>query len=145
MTVWPNDLRSGLRVIAKSRGFTAAAVLSLAIGIGASTAIFSATNALILRPLPYSDADRLTILWQRSPGLNVPRDWFSLGQYLDIATDNTTFERVAAAIGASLNLTGDGRPERVDGVRVSSSFFAVFGIRAAIGTVFAADDDSPGK
>ena len=92
-----SDLRQSLRSLAKSRGFTAAAVLSLAIGVGANTAIFSVTNALILRPLPYPHDDRIAILWQRSPGLNVAQDWFSLGQYLDIKTQNTTFEAVAAA------------------------------------------------
>src|SRR5215510_14397492 len=145
MERWLNDVRHGLRVLAKARGFAAAAVISLAIGIGANTAIFSVTNALILRPLPYPDADRIAILWQRSPGLNVPQDWFSIGQYLDIKTENTSFERVAAAIGASFNLTGEGRPERVDGVRVSSSFFPLFGARALHGRVFTADEDQPGR
>src|SRR4051794_27680962 len=94
MDTWRNDLRHGLRVLAKSRGFTAVAVLSLAIGIGANSVIFSVTNALIIRPLPYPAADRIAILWQRSPGLNVSQDWLSLGQYLDIKTQNTVFERV---------------------------------------------------
>jgi predicted permease len=145
METWLNDVRHGLRVLAKARGFTAVAVLSLAIGIGANTAIFSVTNALILRPLPYPNADRIAILWQSSPGLNVPQDWFSIGQYLDIKADNTAFERVAPAIGASFNLTGEGRPERVDGVRVSSSFFPLFGARPALGRVFTEEEDQPGR
>jgi len=140
-----NDLRHGLRVLAKARGFTAVAVLSLAIGIGANSAIFSVTNALLLKPLPYDNADRIAILWQRSPGLNVPQDWFSTGQYLDIKADNTTFERIAAAIGASFNLTGNGRPERVDGVRISSSFFPLFGAKPLIGRVFTEEEDQPGR
>lgn len=140
-----NDIRHGLRVLANARGFTLVAVLSLAIGIGASTAIFSVTKALILEPLPYRDAKRIAILWQRSPGLNVPQDWFSIGQYLDIAAENTVFERVAAAIGASFNMTGDGTPERIDGVRVSSSLFPLFGAHSQIGRVFTTDDDQPGK
>src|SRR6478672_9075903 len=142
---WRNDVRHGLRVLAKSRGFTAVAILSLAIGIGANSAIFSVTNALLIRPLPYPHADRIAILWQRSPGLNVPQDWFSLGQYLDIKTENTVFERVAAGIGASFNMTGNGRPERIDGVRVSSSLFPIFGAHAAMGRVFSAEEDQPGK
>jgi predicted permease len=140
-----SDLRQSLRSLAKSRGFTAAAVLSLAIGVGANTAIFSVTNALILRPLPYPHDNRIAILWQRSPGLNVAQDWFSLGQYLDIKTQNTTFEAVAAAIGASFNLTGNGRPERIDGVRVSSSLFSILGARPQVGRVFSSDEDQPGK
>ena len=140
-----SDLRQSLRSLAKSRGFTTAAVLSLAIGVGANTAIFSVTNALLLRPLPYPHDDRIAILWQRSPGLNVAQDWFSLGQYLDIKTQNTTFESVAAAIGASFNLTGNGRPERIDGVRVSSSLFSILGAEARVGRVFSAEEDQPGK
>ena len=134
-------------MLGASPTFAAIAILSLAIGIGANSAIFSVANALILRPLPYGNADRIAIVWQRSPGLNVPRDWLSIGQYVDIKTGTTAFERVAAAIGASFNVTGDGggRPERVDGMRVSSSFFSLFGARAAMGRVFSSDDDAPGK
>jgi predicted permease len=142
---WWQDLRHGLRVLAAQPAFTAVAVASLALGIGANTAIFSVTNALLLRPLPYEDADRLTILWQRSPGLGVKQDWFSTGQYLDIRLDNQVFTDVAATIGASFNLTGQGVPERVDGARVSSSLFSLFGAKAAAGRVFAADEDNPGK
>jgi len=140
-----NDLRQAVRVLGKSPTFAAIAILSLAIGIGANSAIFSVTNALILRPLPYADADRIAIIWQRSPGLNVPRDWLSIGQYVDIERANSSFAQVAAAIGASFNVTGDSKPERVDGMRVSSSFFPLFGARAAIGGVFTTDDDAPGK
>src|ERR1044071_5366794 len=142
---WRNDVRHGLRVLAKSRGFTAVAVLSLAIGIGANSAIFSVTNALLIRPLPYPNADRIAILWQRSPGLNVPQDWFSIGQYLDIKAENTVFEGSAAAIGASFNVTGDGPPERVDGVRVSSSFFPLVGASASLGRVLTGVEDTPGN
>ena len=134
-----------MRTLGKSPAFAAIAILSLAIGIGANSAIFSVTNALILRPLPYPDADRIAIIWQRSPGLNVPRDWLSIGQYLDIKPGNAAFEQVAAAIGASFNVTGDGKPERVDGMRVSSSFFALFGARLGMGSAFTSDDDAPGR
>jgi putative ABC transport system permease protein len=145
MEAWWQDLRHGWRVLRTSRGFTAVAVLSLAIGIGANSAIFSVANALLLRPLPYADADRIAILWQRSPGLNIAQDWFSTGQYLDIRAENQVFEQVAAGIGASFNLTGQGPPERIDGVRISSALFPIFGARAALGRVFARDDDLPGK
>jgi len=145
MENWIKDLRHAWRVLRGSPGFAAVAILSLAIGIGANTAIFSAANAVVLRPLPYPDAGRIAILWQRSPGLNVARDWFSLGQYLDVKLENTTFSGVAAAIGASFNVTGDGNPERVDGMRVSSSFFPLFGARTQLGSPFTADDDQPGR
>jgi MacB-like periplasmic core domain len=110
----------------KKRGFTVVAILSLAIGIGAISAIFSVTNALLLRPLPYKDADRLVIMWNRSLGLNVVQDWFSPGQYLDIKAENHVFEQVTTTLGGSYNFTGHGTPEHVDGARVSSSLFPLF-------------------
>jgi len=145
METWWQDLRHGLRVLASQPAFAAVAVASLALGIGANTAIFSVTNALLLRPLPYDDAERISILWQRSPGLGVQQDWFSTGQYLDIRADNQVFTDVAATIGASFNLTGTGVPERIDGARVSASLFPLFGAKAAAGRVFTAEDDTPGK
>jgi predicted permease len=145
MESWLIDLRHGARVLLKARAFAAVAVLSLALGIGANTAIFSVADAVLLRPLPYPDDDRFMILWQRSPGLNVKQDWFSIGQYLDIKAENTVFESTAAAIGASFNLTGSGQPVRVDGVRVSSSFFPLVGATAATGRVFTAAEDAPGQ
>src|SRR5258706_8497354 len=107
------DVRYAVRTLAKNPGFAAAAILSLAIGIGANTAIFSVTDALLLRPLPYKDADRLAIMWQRSPGLNIALDWFSTAQYFDIKTGHSGFEDVAIAIGGNNNLTGYGEPERI--------------------------------
>src|SRR6266576_5441086 len=92
------DLSYGIRTLVKNPGFTGVAVLSLAIGIGANSAIFSVTNGLLLRPLSYKDADRLVILWNRSPGLNVAQDWLSPGEYLDLRSQNHVFEHVAAAI-----------------------------------------------
>ncbi|MFY9610611.1 MAG: ABC transporter permease [Blastocatellia bacterium] len=139
------DLSYGIRMLLKNPGFTAVAVLSLAIGIGANSAIFSVTNALLLRPLSYRDADRLAILWNRSPGLNVEQDWFSPGQYLDVKTQNTVFEEVAISIGGSFNLTGPGGPEHIDGARVSSSFFPMLGATSALGRVLLPNEDEPGK
>ena len=143
-TLW-QDLTHGIRTLIKNPGFTAVAVLSLAIGIGANSAIFSVTNALLLRPLPYNDADRLVILWSRSPGLNVPQDWFSPGQYLDVKTQNTVFDETAIAIGASFNLTGQSAPEHIDGARISSSMFSLLGANAMLGRVLSPEDDEPGK
>jgi predicted permease len=143
-TLW-HDLSYGIRTLLKQPAFTAVAILSLAIGIGANSAIFSVINALLLRPLPYQDADRLVILWNRSPGLNVEQDWFSPGQYIDVKTQNKVFETTAVTIGASFNLTGQGGPEHVDGARVSSSFFPLFGVRALLGRVLLPEEDQPGK
>ena len=78
------DLRGALRALVRTPGFAVTAILSIAIGVGANTAIFSVASALLLRPLPYRDADRLVILWNRSPGIGVAEDWFSTAQYFDI-------------------------------------------------------------
>src|SRR5215470_12934240 len=99
------DLRYGFRSFVQSPGFTATAILSLAIGIGANSAIFSITSALLLRPLPYKDAKRLVILWNRSPGLGITQDWFSTAQYFDIKSGHQGFAQVAIAIGGNFNLT----------------------------------------
>ena len=142
------DLGYGFRMLFKNKRFTLVAVLSLAIGIGATTAIFSVANALLLRPLPYKDADSLVILWNRSPGLNVAQDWFSPGQYLDIKAENKVFEHVAATIDSSFNLAAHGTsrsPERVEAARVSSSLFPLLGAQPSIGRVFTLDEDEEGK
>ena len=140
----PQDLRYAVRTFARNPGFTLAALLSLAIGIGANTSIFSVANALFLRPLPYRNADRLVILWNRSPGLNITQDWFSTAQYSDIKTGHRGFEQVAIAIGGNYNLTGDGEPERVGTVRVSSNLFPMLGARPLHGRLFTSDEDAPG-
>src|ERR1700722_2211690 len=145
MNTSARDLAYAVRMLAKSPGFTLAAILSLAIGIGANTSIFSIINALLFRPLPYRDADRLVILWNRSPGLNITEDWFSTAQYFDIKTGNHGFEQVAIAIGGNYNLTGKGEPERVGTIRVSSNLLPMLGQLAAFGRVFSPDEDSPGK
>lgn len=139
------DLSYGVRALLKTPGFALVAIASLALGIAANSAVFSVMNALLLRPLSYPDADRLVILWSRSPGLNVAQDWFSPGQYLDVKTQNQVFEQTAVTIGASFNLTGQGASEHIDGARVSSSFFPLFGANATLGRVFTAEEDEPGK
>ncbi|HWC76561.1 MAG TPA: ABC transporter permease [Blastocatellia bacterium] len=139
------DLSFGIRTLVKSPGFTIVAVLSLAIGLGANSAIFSVANALLLRPLPYKDADQLAILWSRSPGLNIPQDWFSPGQYLDIKLQNQSFEETAITIGGSFALTGQGKPEHVDGARVSSSLFTLLGASPLFGRVLLPEEDVPGR
>jgi predicted permease len=140
-----SDLRFALRALAAAPAFTLAAMLSLAIGVGANTAIFSVASALLLRQLPYRDADRLAILWNRSPGLGIAEDWFSTAQYFDIKTGHTGFEDVAIAIGANWNLTGDGEPERIGVLRVSSNLLPMLGVRPALGEGFDEADDRPGR
>ena len=145
MRTLAKDLAYAVRMLAKSPGFTLAAILSLAIGIGANTSIFSILDALLLRPLPYKDAGRLVILWNRSPGLNITEDWFSTAQYFDIKTGHQGFEQVAIAIGGNDNLTSHGEPERVGTIRISSNLLPMLGQSAALGRTFSADEDSPGR
>ena len=140
------DLRYALRAFRRAPAFTAAAVLSIGIGIGANTAIFSVTNALLFRPLPYPDAARLAILWNRSPGLNIAEDWFSTAQFFDIKTRHSGLEDVAIAIGAYMTITGDGgEPDRIGTIRLSSNLLPMFGARAAYGRLLQPEDDRPGS
>jgi predicted permease len=139
------DIRYALRAFTKSPGFTLAAVLSLAIGIGANTAIFSITSALLLHPLPYKDAERLVILWNTSPGLGITQDWFSSAQYFDIKNGHHGFEQVALAIGGNYNLTGDGEPERVGVIRVSSNLLPMIGGKSLYGRLFTPEEDHSGS
>jgi predicted permease len=139
-----DDLLYAARGFAKNPGFTLAAVLSLAIGIGATTAIFSVLSALLLHPLPYKDAQRLVILWNRSPGLNIAQDWFSPAQYFDIKNGHGGFEDVAIAIGRNDNLTGDGEPERIGTIHVSSNLLEMLGARPAVGRLFVKEEDLAG-
>jgi predicted permease len=145
MNAWLQDIRFALRSFTKNPWFTLAAVLSLAIGIGANTTIFSVANALLFRPLPYDSPDRLVILWNRSPGLGITQDWFSTAQYLDIKAGHHGFEQVAIAIGGTFNLTGQGDPERVGAIRVSSNLFPMLGARPALGRLLTPEEDSPGR
>ena len=140
------NIRFALRSLTKTRGFTATAVLALALGIGANTGIFSVVHAVLLQPLPYKDADRIVILWNRSPGLNITQDWFSTSQYFDIKKGHSGFEDVAVAIGANYNLASDGAdPERVGCIRVSSNLLPMLGASLASGRLFGREEDTPGR
>jgi predicted permease len=139
------DLRYGVRMLAKSPRLTAMIVLSLAIGIGADTAIFSVTSTLLLKPLPYANADRLAILWLRSPGIGIPQDWPSPGQYHDIKTQNHVFDDTAMAIGEEYILTGLSKAMKVDGIAASSSLLPMLGVKPLLGRVFLPGEDKPGR
>ena len=145
MSILLQDVRHAVRALAGAPAFALAAVLSLAIGIGANTAIFSIVDGLLLRPLPYKDAERLVILWNRSPGLDITEDWFSTAQYFDIKNGHHGFEQVAIAIGGNYNLTGWGEPERLGAIRVSSNLLPMLGQRAALGQLFVVDEDQPDR
>ena len=138
------DLRYAYRSLMSSRGLTAAAILSLALGIGANTSIFSVASALLLKPLPYSDPDRLVILWNRSPGLGIAEDWFSTAQYFDIRNASTTFESLAVALGGHISVSGGGEPERIGMIRVSSSLLPLLGAKPLHGRLFTPEEDAGG-
>ena len=138
------DLQFALRSFRKNLGFGLSAMFSIAIAIGANVAIFSVTNGLLLRPLPYRDPERLVILWNRSPGLNITEDWFSTAQYFDIKNGHSGFEQLAIAIGGNENLTGPFQPERVGTIHISSSLLTMLGTKAAWGRLFLPEEDSLG-
>jgi predicted permease len=139
------DLRYALRSFAKVPGVTALIVLSLAIGFGANTAIFSVVSTLLLKPLPYPSPERLAILWLRSPGIGIPQDWPSPGQYHDILTQNHVFEEVALATGDSLTLTERTRAVKVDGIDATSNLLPMLGAKPMLGRIFLPEEDLPGK
>ena len=140
-----HDLRYAMRSFANTPGLTAMIVLSLAIGIGANTAIFSVTSTLLLKPLPYLYADRLAILWLRSPGIGIPQDWPSPGQYHDIQTQNHVFEETAIAIGGGSTITGLSRAAKVDAIAGSASLLSMLGAKPMLGRLFLPQEDKPGS
>ncbi len=139
------DLRYAGRTLRRSWALTLVIVASLAIGIGANTAIFSVVNALLLKPLPYPEPDRLVALWLRSPGVNIPQDWPSPGQYLDIQQENKSFELMSISRGRVATLIGPDQAERVESLETSSSLFPMLGARAMHGRLLRAEEDGPGR
>src|SRR6476620_8153824 len=114
MSSFLQDVRYAIRTLRRSAGLTAVIVGSLAIGIGANSAIFSVVNALLLKPLPYPQPERLAVLWLRSPGVNIPQDWPSPGQYIDVRTENRSFEEMSISQGRSGTLIGATEAQRVE-------------------------------
>jgi predicted permease len=139
------DLRYASRTLRRSWALTLVIVASLAIGIGANSAIFSVVNALLLKPLPYPEPDRLVVLWLRSPGINIAQDWPSPGQYLDIQQENRSFELMSISRGRVSTLIGPDQAERVESLETSSSLFPLLGARAVHGRLLGPDDDVPGQ
>ncbi len=132
-----------MRTLRKSPGFAIVAVLTLAIGIGANTAIFSFVNGVLLKPLPYGEPERIVRVLEKPPGGG--RNGISTLNYLDWEKDNTVFEFMAAQTGGSVTLTGLSEPTQLRGSRVSPHYFDVFGIKPALGRTFAPDENQSGK
>lgn len=137
------DIRYGLRMLRKSPGFTIVAALTLTLGIGANTALFSILNAVLLKPLPYRHSERLTMIWQSDPAHRGSGAWFNTyREFEEWARHNQTFERLAALTWARVppTIRLNGKVENVNGIPVSADFFAALGARAAEGRTFTAED-----
>jgi predicted permease len=138
------DLRFAVRQLFRRPGFTAVLVLTLALGIGANTAVFSVVNAVLLRPLPYPDQGDLAVVFDQFPGLNLTEFPASGPEYIEYREQNRSFEQLAAYTTAGTAITGDGEPERVQFTSASWQLFPAIGLEPEIGRVFADADDRPG-
>jgi predicted permease len=138
------DLRFGARVLAKRPGFTLVAIITLALGIGANTAIFSVVNTVLLQPLPYKDADRLVMVWEDASQQGFPHNSTTPANFIDWREQNRVFEGMAAIGRESFNLTGVGEPEKIDGRRVSANLFDLLGVEPHLGRAFLPEEDRPG-
>ena len=143
-TLW-QDLRYALRMLSKNRMLTLVIVVSLGIGIGANSAIFSVVDALLLRPLPYPHPDRLAAVWLHSPAIGILRDWPSPGEYLDLQRENHSFEEMALAQSRVFVLTGREQPERMFGVRTQSTLLEMLGAKPLLGRLLLPEEDKPGR
>ena len=132
-------------MLGKNRMLTLVMVVSLGIGIGANSAIFSVVDALLLRPLPYPHPDRLAAVWLHSPAIGILRDWPSPGEYLDVQRENHSFEEMALAQSRVFVLTGREQPERVFGVRTQSTLLRMLGAKPLLGRLLLPEEDEPGK
>ena len=139
------DLRYALRMLVKSRGFAAAAIVTLALGIGAATAIFTVVNAVLLRPLPYPDEDRLTMVWLTNPLQGIDKDVSPYPTFRAFRDASTSLSHLAAWFGTSMNLTGAGEPRRVRGAFVSDGFFPMMGVPPLLGRGLHDDEHEPGR
>lgn len=143
-----SDFKHGLRVLLKNPAYTAAAILVLALGIGANTAIFSVVNAVLLRPLPFQDPARLVQVWHVPPPKSFPgmtEFAVSAANFIDWQKQNHVFDKLAILSGSALTLTGNDQPEELQGAAVSSDFFSTLQVRPLLGRTFTEDEDHPGK
>jgi predicted permease len=139
------DIRYGWRMLARNPGFTAIAVLTLAIGIGASTAIFSVVDTVLLRPLPYREPEKLVLITETLPGMSADEIGVSAGEYQDYRDRNRSFSQVAAYESAGFNLTGAGQPLRVNAAALSASAFPLLGVSPELGRGFTTEEDRYGS
>jgi predicted permease len=145
MNSWWYDFIFAGRVLRKNWFSTLVILISLGIGIGANTAIFSVVDALLLRPLPYPQPDRLAGVWLHSPAIGIFRDWPAPGQFVDLKNENQSFEQMALAQIRPVTLTGREQPEHLDGMRTQSALLTMLGGKAQVGRMLLPEEDAPGK
>ena len=145
MTNLGQDVKFGARMLVKNPGFTVVAALSLALGIGANTAIFSLVDAVLLRPLNFQDPDRLCIIWEDATSIGFPRNTPAPANYADWKSQNQSFETIAALTWSSYSLTGDGFPEKVQAQLVTADFLPMLGVVPLHGRFFLPQEDQPGS
>lgn len=138
------DLRYGFRMLTKKPGFTIVAVLALALGIGANSAIFSVVNTVLLRPLPFKSPNQLMIVWEDGSRYGFPKDTPAPANFIDWRDQNQVFESMAAVASSTFNLTGTGEPEKIEGLRMSANFFPLLGVEPLLGRSFLSEEDQPG-
>jgi putative ABC transport system permease protein len=139
------DLRFGLRMLLKNPGSTLLAMVALGLGIGASTAIFSVVNAVLLRPLRYKDSDRLVVIWETKPAMGILQEFVSPPNYRDWVAQNRSFDQIGALRAQPSILTGGQLPERVETALVSPSLLDMLGAKVTLGRNFRPDEDQPGR
>jgi putative ABC transport system permease protein len=139
------DIRYALRLLLRAPGFSAIAILTFAVGIGINTAVFNVVNGVLLRPLPYPDADRITLLWMDNRRQGIKEDITSYPNYLDWRDQSTSYAHMAAFTPGAVSLTGAGDPARVRAASVTANFFDVMGMAPIAGRVFTVENETPGR
>jgi putative ABC transport system permease protein len=145
MDTFLNDIRYAVRNLLKRPAFTLVAAITLALGIGANTAIFSSVYALLLKPLPFPELDRVVAVWDSYPSKGVVRNEVAMANYLDWRAQNQSFEQVALYTWWTANLTGTGSPERIQGMVVTANFFDALGVKPIMGRTFTEEENQTGK
>ena len=136
------DARYGLRQVRRNPGFSAIAIVTLALGIGANAAMFSVVDAVLIRPLPYANAGRLAMIWEDFSSIGYGHGTPSPGKWSEWRRENSVFTDIAATSRSPVNLSGEGEPEQLQGQRVTANFWTVLGSRPALGRVFTEDEDT---
>jgi len=139
------DIRFGIRSLRKRPASTAIALITLALGISLNTAVFSVFNSVLLRPLPLREPDRLVSVWERGLSFGVQQNELAPANFIDLRAQSRVFESVGAYGDRSFNLSGQGEPERLEGVTVSANVLSFLGIAPALGRTFVSSEDEPGN